>query len=162
LAPTYIDSCIANLERDKNKYSLYRRWIFWRKKGKWNLPNFSIPNFLEANVFQFQLWYETKSLKSRWFWWKLRIHRRLGPGSESFKKWEAYIKSINHCSFTEKDKKALLRTIVKIGQQSTIYIYKNYSFFCCKRLWYWNPNTIKRQQRSIKKILQCLVQKTIL
>jgi glycosyltransferase involved in cell wall biosynthesis len=25
LAPTYIDSCIANLERDKNKYSLYRR-----------------------------------------------------------------------------------------------------------------------------------------
>jgi hypothetical protein len=45
LAPTYIDSCIANLERDKNLNIVYTEVNILCKKGKWNLPNFSIPNF---------------------------------------------------------------------------------------------------------------------
>jgi hypothetical protein len=41
---TYIDSCIANLERDKNLNIVYTEGEYF-VKGKWNLPNFSIPNF---------------------------------------------------------------------------------------------------------------------
>jgi hypothetical protein len=53
LAPTYIDSCIANLERDKNLNIVYTEKVnIWLKGGIYQILAFQI---LETNVFQFQL-----------------------------------------------------------------------------------------------------------
>nr|WP_309759704.1 glycosyltransferase family A protein [Flavobacterium sp.] len=134
LAPTYIDSCIAKLERDKNLNIVYTEGeYFGAKKGKWNLPNFSIPNFLEANCIPISAVIRNEVFKKvggfdenlgyteDWDLW-IRIVQEVGGVYKIDQPLFFYRKRFDKSSITDNSK--------NLGQQSTIYIYnKNYSFF---------------------------------
>jgi hypothetical protein len=55
LAPTYIDSCIANLERDKNLNIVYTEGEYFGTKKENGIYQILAFQILEAIVFQFQL-----------------------------------------------------------------------------------------------------------
>jgi hypothetical protein len=55
LAPTYIDSCIANLERDKNLNIVYTEGEYFALKKENGIYQILAFQILEAIVFQFQL-----------------------------------------------------------------------------------------------------------
>ncbi len=134
LAPTYIDTCITHLERDKNLNIVYTEGeYFGAKKGKWNLPNFSIPNFLESNCIPISAVIRNEVFKKvggfdeklgyteDWDLW-IRIVQEAGGVYKIDQPLFFYRKRFDKSSITDNSK--------NLGQQSTIYIYnKNYSFF---------------------------------
>ena len=134
LASTYIDTCISKLKEDKSLNIVYTAGEYFdAKKGKWKLPAFSIPVFLEANCIPISAVMRTEVFKKvggfdpnlgyteDWDLW-IRIIQAVGGVYKVDEPLFFYRKRPDKSSITDNSK--------NLGQQSTIYIYnKNYAFF---------------------------------
>lgn len=134
LAPTYINKCIEHLEQDKTLNIVYTIGeYFGAKKGIWNLPNFSIPVFLEANCIPVSAVLRNEVFKKvggfdgnlnyteDWELW-IRIIKEFGGVYKINQPLFFYRKRFDKSSITDNSK--------NLVDKSTLYIYnKHYTFF---------------------------------